>query len=204
MARRKPRTPPGTGLHWTPERQAACADAVHRAVCDFTGTDGFGACMLYAVAGWSLLVGIEGEAWHLQAGTARMLADPPDGWVEFDGARPGALARGEFHCWVAKQSSRPQGRPAALVDFSSRHVQRMCREMLMAGERLPWSQPPPPPVIWTEGEQSPLIHWEPVPALCLALWEHIRDHHDDNRPLWRLVTTHMQHRLRPPRDLGQH
>ena len=191
-----PTSPP---LHWTPDLQAACADAVHRAVCDFTGTDGFGACMLYAVAGWSLLVALDGPAWLLQAGSARILADPPDGWLEFDATLPGALARGEFHCWLAKQSTLPQTQPAFLVDFSARHFPRMCHEMLKAGERIPWSQPTPPPVIWTAGQQSPLIQWEPVPALCRLLWEHLYERFADYRPLRQLVATQVQQRLRERR-----
>jgi hypothetical protein len=152
--------------------------------------------MLYAVAGWSLLLALDGPAWLLQAGSARILADPPDGWLEFDATLPGALARGEFHCWLAEQSSLPQTHPAFLVDFSARHFPRMCHELLLAGERIPWSQPtPPPPVIWTAGQQSPLIHWEPVPALCRLLWEHLHDRFADYQPLRQLVTTHLRQRL---------
>lgn len=156
--------------------------------------------MLYAVAGWSLLLALDGPAWVLQAGSARILVDPPDGWLEFDATRPGALARGEFHCWLAQPSSLSQTQPVALVDFSARHFQRMCHEMPLAGERLPWSQPTtPPPVIWTAGQQSPLIQWEPVPALCRLLWEHLREHFDDYRPLRQLVATHLPQRRRERR-----
>jgi hypothetical protein len=204
MARQSPRKPPQAPtparVQWTPTVCAALADAVHAAVCEFTGTDGYGACMLYAVAGWSPLVALDSEAWHLQAGTARILAEPPDGWLEMNGQLPGAIERGEFHCWLAQASPRPQARPAALVDLSSRHFQRMCQEMPLADEsaRIPWTQPPPP-YIWTSGDQSPLVHWAPVPALCRAIWEHVREHFDEYRPLRNLVSTHWHQRLRQAR-----
>ena len=208
MARQSPHThpqaPTPARIQWTPDRQATLAEAVHAAVCDFTGTDGYGACMLYTVAGWSPLVALDSEAWHLQAGSARILADPPDGWLEMNGALPGALERGEFHCWLAKAPPHPQAQqaqPAALVDFSARHFQRMCQEMPLPEERgrIPYTQPPPPPFIWTTGQQSPLVHWEPIPTLCRALWEHVGDHFDAYRPLRDLVATHWRQCLRKAR-----
>ena len=44
------------------------AGAVHQAVCDVTGTDGYGHCALYAQAGAMAAHFITGEVYDLQAG----------------------------------------------------------------------------------------------------------------------------------------
>jgi hypothetical protein len=78
--------------------RALIAEAVHTAVCDFSQSDGFRLCQLYTVAGYALLSRIDGRQWAMQAGSAWMLADPPDGWWQYDATTPYALERGEFHC----------------------------------------------------------------------------------------------------------
>src|SRR5438270_5419806 len=77
------------------------AEAVNRAVGEFTGSDGFGYCYLYALAGWRLAREVTGRDYLLQAGVLRVLADPPDGWLVMRAWEDG-LWRGEFHCWFAR------------------------------------------------------------------------------------------------------
>ena len=174
-------------------QRAQVAEAVHEAVCAFAHDDGFGHCMLYALAGYMLLTQLEGDAWHLQAGSASILADPPDGWWCYDASTPAALARGEFHCWLAQRGRDPE-RPAALVDFSTRHFHRMVDQMnahgaLSGGDHIPWTQTTePPPFVWTDGEQSAWVHWQPLPELCRHLWVSVREDLLLYRPLLRLVT----------------
>jgi hypothetical protein len=175
------------------------AEAVHDAVCTFSRSDGFRLCQLYTVAGYMLLSHIDGPKWVMQAGSAWMLADPPDGWWYYDAGTPYALERGEFHCWLAKQGATKDSPPAAFVDFSSRHFHRMIDQMLVVGggERIPWTHTTePPPFIWTEGTQSDWVHWEPQPALCQALWTSTLAHIEAYRPLIRLVAERYKARVR--------
>lgn len=187
-------------------RRGLIAEAVHDAVCAFSHSDGFGACQLYAVAGYALLSKIDGPQWIMQAGSAWMLADPPDGWWLYDAGSPDAWERGEFHCWLAKQGATPEGPPAAFVDFTSRHLRRTVEQMatvgdLGSGERIPWTHTTePPPFIWTEGEQSPWVHWQPDPDACRALWTFTLAQGAQYRPLTRLLadrysTLRRQHNL---------
>jgi hypothetical protein len=140
------------------------AEAVHDAVCDFSGRDGFGLCMLYAVAGAGLMGRVFGLTYHLQAGSMSVLADPPDGWVTMDASN---FAAGEFHCWLA----RPKGNDRVeLIDFTARHYRNYCERLIdmtgfdLAGPGLfvrrddgsgecvrpSWNRQNPPEYVWTE------------------------------------------------------
>ena len=100
------------------------AEAVHHAVCDFTGSDGFGLCMLYAVAGSGLLGRAFGEKFYPQAGSMAVLADKPDVWVTMDASN---FATGEFHCWLG----RPMGGDRVeLIDFTARHYRDYCDRLI--------------------------------------------------------------------------
>src|SRR5262245_51509295 len=81
-------------------RREWIAEAVHRAVCEFTGTDGFGNCMMYAWAGVSLCSRVFQRTYLLQAGSLRIQADPsnPHSWFTIDASEDG-FHIGEFHAW---------------------------------------------------------------------------------------------------------
>lgn len=98
----------------------AVASAVHRAVVDSTGGDGYGYCYLYAYLGWRLLREELGRPYLLQAGSLRLLA-PPAGWLVMDTSL-GDLASGAFHCWLARPD--PDGGPSEVVDLAARHYGR--------------------------------------------------------------------------------
>jgi hypothetical protein len=178
------------------------AEAVHEAVCAFSQSDGYGRCQLYTVAGCILLTNVDGPGWYMQAGSAWILADPPDGFWHYDATQPLALARGEFHCWLAKEGATKGGPPAAFVDFSARHFHRTVNEMNAAGpreggERIPWThQTEPPPYIWTNGSPSDWVRWEPLPDLCEALYTQVVHHGAEYRRFHPLLAEAYRTRVR--------
>jgi hypothetical protein len=137
--------------------RARIAEAVHHAVCDVTGSDGFGHCALYARAGAvvaSLATGREYvvNAGRLMAGTGT--PDPEDAGAELhlgmDPALSGYSGR-EFHAWFIR---RPSGAatgvllsadPASVevVDLSVRHYRPMAEAI-----GLPWQREELPPWYW--------------------------------------------------------
>lgn len=143
------------------------ADAVHHAVCAHTGSDGFGHCRLYAVAGWVLLQRLGYRNVVPQAGRLSLMPDPADPtlWLDMD---PAFGLLGEIHCWLVI----PPGKPAPgqhemsgdmqVVDFAARHYRSYA-------ERLPsihsaddgsfpitgWLQEEPPVVLWTAWANLP-------------------------------------------------
>ena len=146
--------------------RARMAEAVHEAVCQVTGSDGFGHCPLYAWAGAVVASVVTGGDYDLHAGAVTVWTgdvnangelalriDPPG--AEFDhpllGTMPGGMANGELHAWF---SPRPTGlvpgvvteiRKADLVvaDFGMRHLRRHAAE---AG--MPWEREPLPAYCW--------------------------------------------------------
>src|SRR4051812_39458661 len=71
---------PAAALTPTPAAPGVYAEAVHRAVCEFSGNDGFGKCYLYTIAGYTLLVNHPpGRSRFLpQAGSLYLTPDPDD------------------------------------------------------------------------------------------------------------------------------
>jgi hypothetical protein len=122
------------------------AEAVHRAVCESTGDDGFGHCPLYICAGSYLLSALAPELGVCMCRSGSLLLSPnprrPGSWVGLD-IKNGGIARGAFHCWL----SFPSG---LVVDFSARHYVRYTTE---AGGR--WDRPKPPAVIWSSMRDLP-------------------------------------------------
>ena len=142
------------------------AEAVHQAVREVTGSDGFGYCPLYAWAGAVVASVVTGSDYDLHAGavtvwTGDVNADgelallvDPDG-AEFDhpalGTIRGGRANGELHAWF---SPRP---PAAvpgevmeisraelvIADLGMRHLRRHVTEAAM-----PWKRAPLPAYCW--------------------------------------------------------
>lgn len=131
------------------------ANAVHRAVCEFTGTDGCGHCPLYCGAGAAVLTYLTGDAnrYYIQAGALYVEADPENQlWIGHDpsyhDSASDAFRAGEFHCWLASGKGAAGERVPAcgLVDFTSRHWPRVLAE----------SQCPDGTVVkWTRSEDVP-------------------------------------------------
>jgi hypothetical protein len=97
------------------------ADAIHRAVCEFTGSDGFGHCHAYSVAGFGVLNHLyaEPKCW-INAGKARIFHDPSDPTLCVEmGTDPMA---GDYHCWNVLEGLSG----VILVDFAARHYKRYC------------------------------------------------------------------------------
>ncbi len=140
------------------------AEAVHRAVCEFTNSDGCGRCFHYALAGWALAMSLLKKKYTLQAGSLYILADPPDGIVAMEPEKHG-FQRGEFHCWFAAPGN--DGKLAEFVDLSSRHYKRFVERnrqlssvtemeessiLTYCTDRIPWTRKDNPPnFIWTNG-----------------------------------------------------
>src|SRR5437763_388203 len=77
------------------------AEAVHLAVCDWTGGDGFGHCILYAVAGAHLTSRLTGQKYFPVAGSLALYPDPErQEGITFDPKAGGGLLGGEFHAWI--------------------------------------------------------------------------------------------------------
>src|SRR5579871_1033754 len=84
------------------QRRFAIADTVHRAVCQYTHSDGVGRCALYSLCGFVLTTLVLGQRYVPQAGALYLHADPkkgPDGWIAFEPQHAG-MERGEYHCWL--------------------------------------------------------------------------------------------------------
>lgn len=129
------------------------AEAVHRAVCQQTQSDGCGRCLDYAIAGMALASKLLGRKYVVQAGTLYLVADPPDGVVAMEPGEDG-FERGEFHCWFGAPAGN--GKMAEFIDLSSRHyralVERCCQNTEALGRRISWTrEDDPPPFIWTDG-----------------------------------------------------
>jgi len=140
------------------------AEAVHRAVCEFTDSDGCGRCFHYALAGWVLACSLLKRNYVLQAGSLYIVADPPYGAVAIEPGQYG-FQRGEFHCWFAAPGN--DGKMAEFVDLSSRHYRRLvergiqCLEVTesdgasiatFGNDRIQWTRKDAPPeFIWTNG-----------------------------------------------------
>lgn len=132
--------------------RARIAEAVHQAVGDTTGGDGYGMCHLYARAGALVVSLITGRPYMWQAGELLVGTGDAneDGELHFQ-YKPAASGYNglEFHCWITE---RPEGEPGAAVtggpeveyaDFALRHVMRAVE---LSG--MPWRR-----------EQLPASYW---------------------------------------------
>jgi hypothetical protein len=88
------------------------ADAVHHAVCAHSGSDGFGHCRLYAVAGWLLLQHLDYRNVVPQAGRLSLMPDPSDPtlWLEMEPAF--GLLAGRDSLLVGDSAWEARSRPA--------------------------------------------------------------------------------------------
>jgi len=148
--------------------------AVHRAVCEATGSDGAFCCTWYALAGALACSKATGSRYIPQVGGCDIVFDPgPPARSNYICGEGNGFARGEFHAWVVRPGEVDPGTGvgAALewVDFSARHYPRHLdlpttadvvvtrREsftvLRVAPER--WSAPPPPDYVWHAGSEPP-------------------------------------------------
>jgi hypothetical protein len=138
------------------------AEAVHHAVCDYTGTDGSGQCAMYAVAGMGLLLGLRENA-CVQIGALCLQPDPgdPTAWISMDPAN----GWGEVHAWLAlwKRPPSPGVSPSdvEIIDLSARHYRRYVEDMPsilppgVAPIEKVWRQPGEPAYLWGTKDRLP-------------------------------------------------
>lgn len=137
------------------------AEAVHRAVCQYAGSDGFGFCRWYAICGWLLLQDIGYKNVVLQAGRLALQPDPdkPTRWIEMD---PSHGVAGEFHCWlvlpdqIMSAGSRPMGRNVQVIDFAARQYRSYVERLSMIdGDPPRWRWVSSPDFIWHSFDELP-------------------------------------------------
>jgi hypothetical protein len=197
------------GMRTGPDRtalRAAVAEAVHQTVCDETGSDGFGHCMLYAIVGAFTARHVFGHDYLPQAGSLLLQHDPadPDCWVTFD-ARGNGIVSGEFHAWFGRVAPKSTGMalPLEIADLCSRHYPKLVelppilhRETQIRGDLAAtvvvpsgvchsWKRPEPcPPYVWTDGcRQLDWVNLVSDEAACQFLWEKLRDKLDSYKRL---------------------
>ena len=172
------------------------AEAVHRAVCDFTESDGCGRCFHYALAGWVLANSLVNPKFALQAGKLYIVADPPDGAVAIEPGQYG-FQRGEFHCWFARPGN--DGKMAEFVDLSSRHYRRLVEQgpqvsdvtemegaaiLILPTKRIRWTRNDnPPKFIWTDGTFPDVMQASPTEEATNYLYQAVKDSGDRFKPL---------------------
>jgi hypothetical protein len=141
--------------------KAQIAEAVHHAVCQHTGTDGFGYCRWYAACGWLLLQSLGYEKAVLQSGRLSLHPDPNDPtlWIEMD---PSHGVIGELHCWVVlPDENLPPGRHrmgqnVQVIDFAARHYRSYVeRTPMLGGSQARWRRENPPDFIWDSLNRLP-------------------------------------------------
>ena len=149
------------------------AEAVHRAVCRHTGTDGLGFCHHYAVGGHGLLRRVFKKELHLQAGSLHILLDDDsDLTTSMDGSN---WRNGELHIWLANQDAA--GR-YEIVDFAARHY-RAYHEQLprVCGEWAEWNRPDPPLYIWCYDRPPHWLKLIALPEPTAAVWANKHSSH---------------------------
>lgn len=166
--------------------QCRIAEAVHRAVCDYTGTNGLGHCAMYAVAGMGLLLGL-GDNVCVQVGALELQPDPgdPTAWLSMDPAN----GWGEIHAWLIRcqKAHAPGFQPLAsdveVIDLSARHYRRYFEDLpsiLTPGVALiekSWRQGDVPAYLWATKDRLPQwvglsVREGPTRELMAEAWNH--------------------------------
>lgn len=176
--------------------RARIAQAVHEAVCEVTGTDGYGHCVMYAQAGALTASVLTGRDYVLQAGAAVVFTGDVNGYgelalhvdpagSEWNGQR-GGRENNELHCWLTRRPAEVPGSavPATpgdeVADFSLRHWRWAVAE---AG--MPWSREPLPAFWWgplsglndlrvrytADADTMRLVYGELLPAMDAAPYD---------------------------------
>lgn len=146
----------------TPEFKSRIAEAVHRAVCEVTGTDGCGQCLYYALGGALLLNKVTNRLFVPQIGGLLLLTSPPDRWHGVDMSAEGdpmkSFHNSDFHCWISEANSKrlrlgnqPQ-KCRAMIDLSSRHYHQLLKRVI---PDIEWNREPPPSYLWSDGRALP-------------------------------------------------
>lgn len=128
--------------------------AVHRAVCEVTGGDGYGKCLYYAHAGWGLLSYL-GITSYVQAGDCGVVIE--SGTDLCASTMGGGVLAGDFHSWLIRplrsfHTTTYQG-PKEYIDFTARHYRRYA-----TGTQ--WHQGDPPNYLWT-ADPSDWVRFRP-------------------------------------------
>lgn len=176
---------------------AQIAGAVHEAVCEVTGTDGFQRCLEYAWSGAVIAQTVTGKPHTWQAGSAAVfIADDDDGGAPYYlGLGPGdgytGASNGDLHCWFgevpagARAGETLELKPGELVvaDLSLRHFRTNAEKL-----GLPWNRDPLPDYCWDTmaAIQSQLRvryspDWECMEVVTAALKANARWHQDITR-----------------------
>jgi hypothetical protein len=156
--------------------KAEIAEAIHRALCDITRSDGFMKCHYYACLGYHFFARI-GFVVHWLAGGLAVFADPSDPTLAFAfDPELGRQERGDFaeaHSWLMLPYGPPVGGIHTpdqydLVDFSSRHYKRYAEVAAEQGRGEPvnWKIPDPPAFIWERADRLPYwVRFRQMPAV---------------------------------------
>jgi hypothetical protein len=146
----------------TSEFKSRIAEAVHRAVCEVTGTNGCAQCLYYALGGALLLNKVTNRLFIPQIGGLLLLTSPPDRWHGVDMSSKGdpmqSFRDSAFHCWISEASGKrinlgnqPQ-KCRAMIDLSSRHYPALLKRIF---PDLEWNREPPPRYFWSDGDKLP-------------------------------------------------
>jgi hypothetical protein len=135
----------------------AVAEAVHQAIGEAMGTDGFGLSRLYAALGYALLVGFhEAADYNLHAGFLYLFPDPDN--------RPLDWYAHPQYPWIV-------GPGGVRIDLAARHYPRMVTQ---APDPLTWHRPPPPTYLsYADADQPGWVTHAAIGAPTLALREHV-------------------------------
>lgn len=184
------------------------AEAVHKAVCEFTDSDGFGFCMLYSIAGMGLLGRVFEHKLYPQAGSMGVLIDPPDYWMVMDGEDFQPNVGGEFHCWLGGPSNDGG---VELIDFSARHYKRYCGGLIDVTDfdvvspglyvrrdspvethkPMTWNREDPPAYLWLGKILPNWLTLKPIRRVTEAVWIKMQQNKEECNRLIDLAVNHL-------------
>jgi hypothetical protein len=131
------------------------AEAIHRAVCEESNSDGQGRCALYALAGRLVLTQLTATPYIFQAGGfAASISDTSPRVMIMD-PQSDHYRCNEFHCWIARW---PQGAKPGdchkvspddeFVDFSLRHIPAYTKRVRPGTQPMEWERADWPLYFW--------------------------------------------------------